>query len=84
MLLPGGATSSRFTFGSSPTEYRCKVWTEWRPSIWTIVQWRMRRRFGWVWAGDWSGGRGEDWRWDRMAANLRSFRVSGASQDLVG
>ena len=34
--------------------------------------------------GDWSGGRGEDWRWDRMAANLRSFRVSGASQDRVG
>jgi hypothetical protein len=29
-------------------------------------------------------GEGEEWRWDYMAANLRSFKVSGASQDLVG
>jgi hypothetical protein len=29
-------------------------------------------------------GEGEEWRWDGMAANLRSFRVSGASQDLLG
>lgn len=29
-------------------------------------------------------GEGEEWRWDSMAANLRSFTVSGASQELVG